>query len=118
MGIARSTYYDRPEHLADETAIVEAMFEVCDKFESYGYRRVGAALRQHGLVVNHKKIRRLMREHKVYAAEPVSPVVDVEGDIDALPMWAGQGVGLVKKSSRPQKSFARSMSKRILYSCD
>ena len=28
---------------------------------------------------------------------PVAPVVDVEGDIDALPMWAGQGVGLVKK---------------------
>ena len=28
---------------------------------------------------------------------PVAPVGDVEGDIDALPMWAGQGVGLVKK---------------------
>jgi len=63
MGIARSTYYDRPEHPVDDTAIVEAMFEVCDEFESYGYRRVGAALRQQGLVVNHKKIRRLMRAH-------------------------------------------------------
>ncbi|WP_353018261.1 IS3 family transposase [Mesorhizobium sp. M1374] len=30
--------------------------------ESYGFRRVGAALRQQGLIVNHKKIRRLMRE--------------------------------------------------------
>ena len=63
MGIARSTYYDRPKRPTDDTAIVEAMFEVCDVFESYGYRRVGAALRQQGLVVNHKKIRRLMREH-------------------------------------------------------
>jgi putative transposase len=63
MGIARSTYYDRPQHPVDDTAIVEAMFEVCDDFESYGYRRVGAALRQQGLVVNHKKIRRLMRDH-------------------------------------------------------
>jgi putative transposase len=63
MGIARSTYYDRPERPADDTAIVEAIFEVCDEFESYGYRRVSAALRQQGLVVNHKKIRRLMREH-------------------------------------------------------
>ncbi|RWI31379.1 MAG: IS3 family transposase [Mesorhizobium sp.] len=63
MGIARSTYYDRPERPTDDTAIVEAMFEVCDVFESYGYRRVDAALRQQGLVVNHKKIRRLMREH-------------------------------------------------------
>ncbi|PBB98880.1 hypothetical protein CK224_04365 [Mesorhizobium sp. WSM3862] len=63
MGIARSTYYDRPERPTDDTAIVEAMFEVCDVFESYGYRRVDTALRQRGLVVNHKKIRRLMREH-------------------------------------------------------
>jgi nitronate monooxygenase len=28
---------------------------------------------------------------------PTAPVSDVEGDVDALPMWAGQGVGLVKK---------------------
>jgi putative transposase len=63
MGIARSTYYDCPEKRADDTQVVEAMFAICDEFEFYGYRRVGAALRQQGLVVNHKKIRRLMREH-------------------------------------------------------
>ena len=63
MGIVRSTYYDRPEKAADDTAIVEAMFAVSDEFEFCGYRRVGAALRQQGLVVNHKKIRRLMHEH-------------------------------------------------------
>lgn len=63
MGIARSTYYDRPARSTDDTAIVEAIFAVCDDFECYGYRRVGAALRQQGLVVNAKKIRRLMREH-------------------------------------------------------
>lgn len=28
---------------------------------------------------------------------PTAPITDVEGDIDALPMWAGQGVGLVKR---------------------
>jgi putative transposase len=63
MRIARSTYYDRPEMRADDTAIVEEMFAICDEFEFYGYRRVGAALRQQGFIVNHKKIRRLMREH-------------------------------------------------------
>src|SRR5271170_4769379 len=30
---------------------------------TYGYRRVGAELRHQGVTVNHKKIRRLMREH-------------------------------------------------------
>lgn len=40
MGLARSTFYDCPERPADDTTIVEAMFAVCDDFESYGYRRV------------------------------------------------------------------------------
>lgn len=39
------------------------MAAICDEFEHYGWRRVRAALRQQGLVVNHKKIRRLTREH-------------------------------------------------------
>jgi putative transposase len=65
MGLSRSTYYDRPERAADDTAIVEAIHAVCDDFECYGYRRVGAALRQQGVVVNAKKIRRLMREHSL-----------------------------------------------------
>ncbi|SCZ14688.1 HTH-like domain-containing protein, partial [Microvirga guangxiensis] len=55
-------YYDEPTAPADDTAIVEAIAAICDEFESYGYQRVGAALRQAGMVVNHK-IRRLMREH-------------------------------------------------------
>lgn len=63
MGLARSTFYEIPKHSADDTAIVEAMAAICDEFEHYGWRRVRAALRQQGLVVNHKKIRRLMREH-------------------------------------------------------
>ena len=36
MGLVRSTFYDRPERHADDTAIVEAIFAVCDDFESYG----------------------------------------------------------------------------------
>jgi putative transposase len=63
MRIARSTYYATPPAPKDDTAIVEAIAGVCDEFESYGWRRVQAALRQQGLIVNHKKIKRLMRKH-------------------------------------------------------
>jgi putative transposase len=80
MGIARSTYYDRPEKAVDDTAIVEAMFAICDDFEFYGYRRVGAALRQQGLVVNHKKIRRLMREHGLQPRAKRRFVATTDGD--------------------------------------
>lgn len=63
MGIARSTYYYDREKPTDDTAIVETIATTCDEFEHYGWRRVRAALRQQGMIVNHKKIRRLMREH-------------------------------------------------------
>ena len=38
---------------------------ICEEFECYGYRRVGAELRHQGIVVNVKKVRRLMREHEL-----------------------------------------------------
>jgi len=63
MGLSRSFYYDRPICAGDDTALVEVIAAICDEFEQYGWRRVRAALRQQGLVVNHKKIKRLMREH-------------------------------------------------------
>jgi len=37
------------------------MIMICDEFEAYSCRRVGAELRHRGIVVNSKKIRRLMR---------------------------------------------------------
>ncbi len=63
MGLPRSTYYDAPAVTADEAEIVARIKTICDEFETYGYRRVGAALRHQGVVVNGKKVRRLMREH-------------------------------------------------------
>jgi putative transposase len=63
MRIARSSFYADPAPAADDTALVEAMHAVKDEFEAYGWRRMQAALRQEGWVVNHKKIKRLMREH-------------------------------------------------------
>ena len=63
MGISRSTFYDIPHVHARDLTIVAEMKTICDEFEAYGYRRVDAELRHRGIVVNTKKIRRLMREH-------------------------------------------------------
>jgi putative transposase len=46
----------------DDTALVEVMHAIKDEFEAYGWRRMQAALGQLGFAVNHKKIKRLMRE--------------------------------------------------------
>ncbi len=66
MGIARSTCYRASRGSADDTALVEAMHAIKDEFEAYGWRRMQAALRHRGWVVNHKKIKRLMREHAMH----------------------------------------------------
>jgi putative transposase len=63
MGLARSTFYDMPLAPHDGDELLARIGAICDEFECYGYRRVGAALRHQGLVVNGKKLRRLMREH-------------------------------------------------------
>jgi putative transposase len=62
MGLPRSTYYDAPSVKTDDAEIVANITAICDEFEAYGYRRVGAEFRHRGMVVNSKKIRRLMRE--------------------------------------------------------
>ena len=62
MGLSRSTFYDTADGASDATLVAE-MKTICDEFEAYGYRRVDAELRHRGIVVNAKKIRRLMREH-------------------------------------------------------
>jgi len=63
MGISRSTFYDTPDVRASDAIVVAEMKAICDEFEAYGYRRIDAELRHRGMVVNAKKIRRLMREH-------------------------------------------------------
>ena len=66
MGIARSTCYRASKGSADDTALVEAMHAIKDEFEAYGWRCMQAALRHRGWIVNHKKIKRLMREHAMH----------------------------------------------------
>jgi putative transposase len=83
MGLARSTYYDAPPVLAhDDTAIVEAIAAICDEFEFYGWRRVCAELRHRGMIVNHKKVRRLMREHDLQPRRRRRYVATTDSDHD------------------------------------
>jgi putative transposase len=94
MGLPRSTYYDEPAVAADDTAIVEAIATICNDFETYGYRRVGAALRQAGLVVNHKKVRRLMREHDLQPRMRRRFVATTDSDHDG-PIFPNRAMDMV-----------------------
>ena len=42
----------------------------------YGYRRITAELRRRGMLVNHKRVARIMREDNLLAVQPRAFVVD------------------------------------------
>ena len=69
-GLPRATYY---RHLAGrgseagDCELRDLIQRICLKHRFYGYRRVTAALRRQGLVVNGKKVQRLMREDNLLA---------------------------------------------------
>jgi len=66
MDISRSTYCYRPkDNLAKKKCdadIADLIEKICYEHPYYGYRRVTAALRRKKMVVNHKKVLKMMRK--------------------------------------------------------
>ena len=63
MRVGRSSFYAEPAGKRDDGAIGAEIRIITDEFEGYGYRRVVAELRHLGVIVNAKRVRRLMKEH-------------------------------------------------------
>ncbi len=64
-GVSRAGFYRQAEGSATPAAAMElrdAVQRIALEERSYGYRRIGALLRRQGWVVNHKRLRRLLRE--------------------------------------------------------
>jgi transposase InsO family protein len=68
MNLSRSTFYkgckgDIQQIREEQRALLRAEIEeVLAEWPFYGYRRVTRELRRRGIVVNHKKVARIMRE--------------------------------------------------------
>jgi putative transposase len=68
MSLSRSTYYKRPSHEArrlreaSRAVLRGAIEDVVAEWPVYGYRRVTHELRRRGIVANHKRVARIMRE--------------------------------------------------------
>lgn len=69
-GLPRATYYRhlaRRDGKAAECELRDLIQRICLRHVFYGYRRVTATLRRQGMVVNAKKVQRLMREDNLLA---------------------------------------------------
>ena len=69
-GIPRSTYYyyskqmNAPDKDAEIKAKIRQVYD--DSKGRYGYRRITMKLHQDGILVNHKKVKRLMRQMGIF----------------------------------------------------
>lgn len=88
MGLARSTYYDEPKSMSvEEARLVARITEICAEWPGYGYRRVTAQLRDEKVVINHKKVMRLMKQNGLSVRPRRRFVVTTDGDHDG-PIFA------------------------------
>ena len=80
-GFYRSFRKNRPneEEMEVRSAIQQVVIE---HRRRYGYRRVAAELRRRGMVVNHKRVLRLMREDNLLAVQPRAFKVTTDSNHD------------------------------------
>jgi putative transposase len=69
MSLPRSSYYHRPKNPPADESLAARMEEIAEDYETYGYRRMTAQLHRDGIIVNHKKVSRIMREKGLKAKQ-------------------------------------------------
>ena len=82
--VSRASFYRslKEQSSGDEDMEVRSEIQkiVLEHRRRYGYRRVTAELRRRGLLVNHKRVARLMREDNLLAVQPRAFVVTTASD--------------------------------------
>ena len=78
-GFYRSLQEQRP--VEEEMEVRSAIQQIAvEHRRRYGYRRITAELRRRGLLVNHKRVARIMREDNLLAVQPRQFVVTTDSD--------------------------------------
>lgn len=70
LAVTRSKLYYQPKPRPNEDAIIDRLLDIYETHPVYGYRRMTSSLRRHGLVVNHKKVQKLMKMLNLKAIYP------------------------------------------------
>jgi putative transposase len=83
-GVSRASFYRSLQERAPVEEDMEArnvMQQIAvEHRRRYGYRRMSAELRRRGMVVNHKRVLRMMREDNLLAVQPRAFVVTTDSD--------------------------------------
>jgi len=78
-GFYRSLQEQRP--VEEDAEVRSAIQQIAvEHRRRYGYRRISAELRRRGMLVNHKRVARIMREDNLLAVQPRQFVVTTDSD--------------------------------------
>ena len=84
MEVPRSSFYDAGDpDPVDDTALIERMHAIQGELPGYGYRRITAQLRTEGVLVNRKRVARLMRLHGMQVRPRRRYVATTDSDHDS-----------------------------------
>ena len=82
--VSRAGFYrwlQEPQPVEEEMEVRSAIQQITlEHRRRYGYRRISAELRRRGMVVNHKRVARIMREDNWLAVQPRQFVVTTNSD--------------------------------------
>ena len=83
-GVSRAGFYRslREQKPVEEDMEVRSTIQLvfAEHKRRYGYRRVSAELRRHGMLVNHKRVARLLREDNLLAVQPKAFAVTTDSE--------------------------------------
>lgn len=90
FAVSRSWYYEqqgKPDEDEEETALRDRIEEIILEFSGYGYRRVTRALSREGVIVNHKRVLRIMREESLLCRIKKSFVIKTTNSRHRFPIY-------------------------------
>jgi putative transposase len=70
LKVARSNFYYQPKSRPNEDEIINKILDIYEANPIYGYRRITARLKRYGVVINEKRVRRLMKMLNLRAIYP------------------------------------------------
>lgn len=98
MNLAVSTYYassksnNRSTKAQQEATTISLINNVRLEWPAYGYRRVAAELSRRGIIINHKRVARIMREHPLkFSTKAKKPKPKRTGELGAAFQFVAKG---------------------------
>jgi putative transposase len=70
LDVSRSKFYYQPKPRPNDDEIIDKILDIYEAHPIYGYRRMTSSLRRQGVIVNHKKVRKLMKMLNLKAIYP------------------------------------------------